>query len=292
MKNSIKIIVTLGLATSFFPVYSMESPLMEVDYFLKIDDLKNINPLSEMNKLPIYWYSCTFNSMLNRIPNNDPLLTDEGLAFRLTTLKIFLEPDPEKNYKTFGRIYTSVILGGPVASNHVFEKVNYRQGLIVKLSPTSFSVFQDIEQFMQPGTEPKTIAGRDNINKTCTKKEEACNANYTGGRGLKRKADVNGEEAHSKKHRKKFHDPEKTHGGLKIHHIPVVQQLMTTIFQGKRNGQEQLAHTLITCVNNELKIDISEDLMLLIFSYLKKNKDKESAALIEQAEQKFNENIF
>ncbi len=69
--------------------------------------------------------------------------------------------------------------------------------------------------------------------------------------------------------------------------------LIKAIFQGYRNQQEKSARTrkeLIDCVRDELKIEISEDPMSLIVSYLPEYyTSKESRALIKEAEQKFNE---
>ena len=69
--------------------------------------------------------------------------------------------------------------------------------------------------------------------------------------------------------------------------------LIKAIFQGYRNQQKKFARIrkkLIDGVRDELKIEIPEDLMSLIVSYLPEYyTSKESRALIKEAEQKFNE---
>ncbi len=69
----------------------------------------------------------------------------------------------------------------------------------------------------------------------------------------------------------------------------IVIQLMKAIFQGEHCEQKKLTNTLITHTRNTSKINIPEDLMSLIFSYLQENRDEERTALIKQAERKFNE---
>ena len=69
--------------------------------------------------------------------------------------------------------------------------------------------------------------------------------------------------------------------------------MIKAIFQGYRNQQKKFARIrkkLIDGVRDELKIEIPEDLMSLIVSYLPEYyTSKESRALIKEAEQKFNE---
>jgi len=81
MKNFIGIIVTLGIVAFFFPLYSMELVHNSKEsihktclHSIEVKDLRNINPLSDMNELPIS------RSGICSISSNDQLRTDKGLG--------------------------------------------------------------------------------------------------------------------------------------------------------------------------------------------------------------------
>ena len=104
MKNTINIITTLGIVTSFPPLYSMELKRTP-SYWAETNRLKDKNPLSDMSNIHIYRdkFSVLHNTNLDPITGNNLLSAKEGLPLKLTVIKFFIDPDSEKNKQTLGQ---------------------------------------------------------------------------------------------------------------------------------------------------------------------------------------------
>ena len=116
MRNAIKIIITLGMVASFSPVYSMENT-QQLSYWISRDDLQEINPLSDMDKLPIYPGDPSSTDLAS-IPDKNPLRAEEGLMVKLAAIRAVEQPDSEENDKTLDTIYTHVSERLPVCSEY------------------------------------------------------------------------------------------------------------------------------------------------------------------------------
>jgi len=137
MKNSVKIITILGIVASFFPVY----PMIESNrYLFKKENLKIVNPLSDMNDLKIsHEY---FNGP--PISDDNPLFADKALALSLAAIKILGESNKAKNKKVLKTIRDSVSQGTPVSFNKYITTLNYLELIKITPSEESYSVFTSI----------------------------------------------------------------------------------------------------------------------------------------------------
>ena len=288
MKNFIKIIVTLGIVTSFFPMYSMENrPEGELYYSIKMKDLKTINPLTDMSKLAIYQgFSQNTNSV--SISGDDPLLTDEDLALRLAVMKVLAESDSEENNKILEAIGIAVGRGMPIISKHFLSYGDSGISLVCGLSGAKpESLFTNINQHARKVLKSKSrisaqiegewskMGGDVFRLKTqsesaqpfplflLSQKEEEWELAYKAGEAI-----VYGEMVGNK----------------------TIRQLMNTIFEGEDERQKRLTYTLNalnSCTSDELKINIPEDLMFLIVSFIQKHRKEEGTVLIEKVRRKF-----
>ena len=119
MKINVKITIILGTITSFFPVYPMkisrEASLEVPHYSLSKKDLKDVNPILNINDLTFHTNSS------DPIFEDNPLFKDGGLALFLTTMKVLEEPDKTKNAKTLKTIYNAVNQKIPVISQYTID---------------------------------------------------------------------------------------------------------------------------------------------------------------------------
>ena len=147
MKNSIKTVTILGIITSFFPVHPMELAPQPF-YCLRTEDLKKINPLSDMNKLSIYpnRFAVPRDTGLTSIPNDSPLFAQEGLALKLTAIKYLEKPDVQ----TLEVIRTAIGKGIPITSEHyVTPNVDVKYIRIFPSPTTPISVFESIKNWLK-----------------------------------------------------------------------------------------------------------------------------------------------
>ncbi len=128
----------------------MELP-QEPFYCIRINNLKNVNPLSNMKDLLIYpnKFSVPRGTSLAPISRNNPLFTNKGLAFKLAAIKFVTDPDSEKSKQTLEAISTTVSLGVPVTSNHFFTIHYDEQCFEIFSRSTQFSIFQEIEAWVK-----------------------------------------------------------------------------------------------------------------------------------------------
>ena len=142
MKNSIKIITILKIITSFFPVY----PMMPPEYrLLKKEDLKTVNPLSNMSGLKISYF-------LNgpRISDDDPLFADQGLPLSLAIIKLCEKPEDEiENKQTLKSICDAISQGTPVTSKHRIQQNLEKKLIIIRPSQESISIRKLIENWFK-----------------------------------------------------------------------------------------------------------------------------------------------
>lgn len=139
MKNSIKIITILGIATSFFPAHPMMTPKYPL---LKKKDLKTVNPLSDMSDLKISYY-CDGP----KISENDPLFADRGLPLSLAIIKFCEEPDTAKNKQTLKAIYDAVSQGTPVTSKHHIQQNLEKKLITIYPSQESIPIRKLVENW-------------------------------------------------------------------------------------------------------------------------------------------------
>ena len=291
MKNTIKVIITLGIVTYFFPMYSMENrPEGELYYSIKIKDLKTINPLTDMSKLAIYQgFSQNTNSV--SISGDDPLLTDEDLALRLAVMKVLAESDSEENNKTLEAIGIAVGRGMPIISKYSLFEHDYGDFWISfersKFDAEPESVFTSTEQHVERVVRynsPVLVKIYEKSQKIWT--EEIC----------LRMRSKSAQPAHSllsdfdQKELERAYKAGEIITYGEIIRNKTINQLMTTIFKGEDERQKRLTYTrnaLKINVPEELKINVPEDIISLILSFLPKHRNEEEIALIAKAKRKF-----
>ena len=267
MKNVIKIIAALGVATSFSLLYSMEVSQRPLTYNLKLDDLKSINLFSDTDS------------------------TEKGLSLKLATVKYFTEPDSTKKDKTLEEITTVVSLGAPIGSEYCFNNVNEGFLTITLDRETPISVFDDMGMWIEyTGTG---LEAAENEEKKLMQKEFA----ILRGRMFRLKKDIveidNIEDKETNQLSLSILEKRQEKSGKyftvildKQMNNKIVRQLFDAIFRGEDKRIERLA-----CIKDRLSTEyyLPKTLVLLMCSFLPEDDDEERIAIIKQARQEFDE---
>jgi len=153
MKNTIKIIIILGVAASFSPLYSMTVRSSEIRdvmdatyYYLKKSDLKKIDPLSNISKLPICSGSANETNSALIADCNSLSIDEEGLVLRLAVIKWFFENSKE-NDPNFEKIFAALDQGGPIASKHTLKLSLGDEDIIIFSNQKRTTMLEDIKNF-------------------------------------------------------------------------------------------------------------------------------------------------
>ncbi len=262
MKNSVKITIALGIVTSFFSVHPMAGPVILIhptaapnSYLVGVDELEQTNPLLDMNNLHI---------------------TDDG-------------PTPiHITYKNG----TSEVLN---ARTRVRDDHPLYTDKGLALSLTALKVLKESDRIKNKKTL-KTICDAVSEGTPVTSKYTAHMPNRSDFESSVRISPSQNPISIFKSIEDLFKYPSlypflfANSDGKKV---DKKRLLMEAIFQGNRNRQERLAYIrdeLTTDIRNTLEIEVPKDLTPIIIEYLpESNVSQERTRLIEQAEQKFDE---
>ena len=120
--------------------------------FVKINDLRNVNPLSSMHNLPVY---SVHGTNLAPIPTNDSLFTEKerGLRLKLAAIKFLIE-STDTNLE---EIRTAVNEGTPIYSNYHFTRDMHEQKCIILFRSTPSSVYDEIKNWVKQEVGLKKI---------------------------------------------------------------------------------------------------------------------------------------
>jgi len=144
MKNFIKVITIFEVIIFFSPIRPMESEQTSC-YSFKVHRLKELDPLSRMDRIPILLNNKFF------ISGKHPLRTSKGVALHLTTIKALKESNSIKNEKILKKISDAVSKGTSVISMHNIKLHNRK---LIKITPsrTPISALELIKSW--PEQEP------------------------------------------------------------------------------------------------------------------------------------------
>ena len=156
MKQTIKIIAILVIATFVFSLYPMETP----DYYsADIDRLRENNPLLHTNN---------FNTEIDnnadcRSTSKDNLIhKNKGLDLSLTAVRLLAELDKVENKETFETIYNAVREGTPITFKYSVKLVEHCFFVFIFPKKSSISIFTFTENLFE---HPLPFANNDHVNK-------------------------------------------------------------------------------------------------------------------------------
>ena len=136
MKNRIQVVTILVVVISFFSVH----PMVPNGHILELDELKYVNPLLHMNRLTVWPLTDGHN-----IPDDDQFFSQDGLKFKLATIKFLEESDKTKKKDTLEAIYNAVCEGKPITSKHIIGPNASKIAIFIVPSQNSIPIFMLIE---------------------------------------------------------------------------------------------------------------------------------------------------
>jgi len=146
MKNAVKIFFTLGIVISFFPVYPMDIEESTTNFSypsLTLDELKNADPLRDMNEIVFKKRARFGSSHSMSMPKG---FINEGLAFKLAVIRVLEgEFHKKKQDQALKAISAAVALGIPLVSQHTIEYFFPAPWISIKSNVDSFSIFEVIK---------------------------------------------------------------------------------------------------------------------------------------------------